>query len=128
MQNKILEQSGLLRETGAAISVAPNASRVLRGWGFDTAQSRMVAVNGGNVYSGTSMQIVMPNYYASIKEKYGLPIYSVHRVDLHDQLRELATAEHGLGVPCKLLVRAKVVDYVSWKLTSRRCSCPVVHF
>jgi salicylate hydroxylase len=124
MRTKILEQSALLQETGAAISIAPNASRILRSWGFDPAQSRMVAIKTGSILNGSSMQMVVPNYYANIEENYGLPIYSVHRVDLHEQLKALATGDDGPGLPCKLHVRAKVVDYVSCTLTSRNCSSP----
>ena len=114
MPTKILEQSALLQETGAAISIAPNASPVLRSWGFDPALSRMVAIKTGSILNGTSMEMVVPNYYANIEENYGLPIYSVHRVDLHDQLKALAIGENGPGLPCKLQVRAEVVDYVSY--------------
>lgn len=110
---KILEQSGLLQETGAAISIAPNASPVLRSWGFEVAKSRMVAIKTGSILNGTTMQMVVPNYYVNIEENYGVPIYSVHRVDLHDQLKALATGENGPGQPCELQVRATVVDYVS---------------
>ncbi|ORY60950.1 FAD binding domain-containing protein [Pseudomassariella vexata] len=107
----ILEQSALLQETGAAISIAPNASPVLRSWGFDIAQSRMVAIKTGSILNGMDMQMMVPNYYVHIQENYGSPIYSVHRVDLHDQLKTLATGENGPGQPCKLHVRATVVDY-----------------
>ncbi|TPX07424.1 uncharacterized protein E0L32_002106 [Thyridium curvatum] len=107
----ILEQSALLQETGAAISIAPNASPVLQSWGFDIAHSRMVGIKTGSILNGTSMQMVVPNYYVHIEENYGAPIYSVHRVDLHDQLKALATGESGSGQPCKLHVRAPVVDY-----------------
>lgn len=111
---KILEQSALLQETGAAISIAPNASPVLRSWGFNIAKSRMVAIKTGSILHGGSMQMVVPNYYVNIKENYGAPIYSVHRIDLHDQLKELATAADGPGQACKLQVRSSVVDYVSY--------------
>ncbi|EFQ33706.1 FAD binding domain-containing protein [Colletotrichum graminicola] len=107
----ILEQSALLQETGAAISIAPNASPVLRSWGFDIAKSGMVAIKTGSILNGSDMQMMVPNYYANIAENYGSPIYAVHRVDLHDQLQTLATGEDGPGRPCKLHVRAAVVDY-----------------
>ncbi|KAL3961143.1 FAD binding domain-containing protein [Purpureocillium lilacinum] len=107
----ILEQSRLLQETGAAISIAPNASPVLRSWGFDIAKSRMVAIKTGSILNGGDMSMVVPNYYVNIEENYGAPIYSVHRVDLHDQLKALATGDDGPGKPCKLHVRATAVDY-----------------
>ncbi|OAA56178.1 FAD binding domain-containing protein [Niveomyces insectorum RCEF 264] len=109
----ILERSALLQEVGAAISIAPNASPVLRSWGFDPVVSRMVSIKTGSILNGSNMQMVVPNYYVNIEENYGFPIYSVHRVDLHDQLKALATGEDGSGRPCKLHVCTKVVDYDS---------------
>lgn len=73
----------------------------------------MAAIKTGSILNGSDMQMVVPNYYVNIEENYGFPIYSVHRVDLHDQLKALATGEDGSGQPCKLHVRATVVDYVS---------------
>lgn len=37
---QVIEQSGFLNEVGAAIHVAPNATRILKEWGcdFDTLQ------------------------------------------------------------------------------------------
>lgn len=110
---KILEQSSLLQETGAAISIAPNASPVLRSWGFEVAKSRMVAIKTGSILNGTTMQMVVPNYYVNIEENYGVPSYSVHRVDLHDQLKTIAVGKDGQGRPCELHIRATVVNYVS---------------
>lgn len=107
-----MEQSGLLQETGAAISIAPNGSPVLRSWGFDIAKSRMVGIKRGQIINGVNMQVMVPNYYQNIEEHFGVPIYSVHRVDLHDQLKELATSKDGPGRPCELLTRAKVIKYV----------------
>ena len=125
---KILEQSALLQETEAAISIAPNASPVLRSWGFDPAKSRMVAIKTGSILNGSTMQMMVPNYYANIEEKYGVPVYSVHRVDLHEQLKALAAGEDGPGLPCKLHIRAAVVDCVSCTLTSQNCSYPAGNF
>lgn len=112
MATKILEQSALLQETGAAISIAPNASPVLCSWGFDIAQARMVAIKTGSILNGSDMRMMVPNYYVNIQQNYGSPIYAVHRVDLHDQLKALATGEDGSGQPCKLHVCATVVAYV----------------
>jgi salicylate hydroxylase len=113
IQSKILEQSSLLQETGAAITITPNASRVLRLWDFNTERSRMVAISTGSLLNGTTMEVVMPNYLQNIEEMYGTPLYSVHRVDLHNQLRLLATQKDGPGSPVDIQVLAKVVDYVS---------------
>lgn len=109
--NKILEQSSLLHEVGAAITIKPNASRVLASWDFVPEQSGMVALRGMSLVDGTNMQTLVPTYYKDCESTWGLPMYAVHRVDLHSQLRQLATQAKGPGRPCDVRVRAKVVDY-----------------
>lgn len=68
----------------------------------------MVAIRRGTLVDGTNMQVLVPNYYKDCDS-----MYAVHREDLHNQLRLLATREEGPGRPCKVRVRSKVVDYVS---------------
>lgn len=64
-----------------------------------------------SLVDGTNMQTLVPTYYKDCETTWGLPMYAVHRVDLHNQLRQLATQAEGLGRPCKVRVLAKVVDY-----------------
>lgn len=110
---KILEQSSLLHETGAAITVAPNASLILQSWDFSPAKSKLVALSKANIWDGLAMKVVVDGYYANTEEKYGIPLYAAHRVDLHSQLREIATKKDGEGIPVDLVVKAKTVGYVS---------------
>ena len=110
---KILEQSSLLHEVGAAITIKPNATRVLQSWDFVPERSGMVAIRNGSLIDGTNMQVLVPNYYKDCESTWGLPMYAVHREDLHNQLRLLATQKEGFGHPCDVQVRSKVVDYVS---------------
>ncbi|KAI9658365.1 MAG: hypothetical protein M1821_002498 [Bathelium mastoideum] len=109
--NKILEQSSLLHEVGAAITVKPNATRVLESWDFDPEESGMVVIRGLSMIDGTNMQTLIPTYYKDCESTWGLPMYAVHRVDLHTQLRRLATEAKGPGRPCDVRTLAKVVDY-----------------
>jgi len=105
-EQKILEQSSLLHEVGAAITIKPNASRVLASWDFIPEHSSMVALRGMSIVDGTNMQTLVPTYY-----KHTETMYAVHRVDLHTQLRQLATQAKGPGQPCDVRVRSKVIDY-----------------
>ena len=73
----------------------------------------MVAIRNGSLIDGTNMQVLIPNYYKDCESTWGLPMYAVHRVDLHTQLRVLATQQEGPGRPCDLQVRSKAVEYVS---------------
>lgn len=102
-----------MHEVGAAITIKPNASRVLKSWDFVPENSGMVAIRKGSLIDGTNMEVLVPNYYKDCESTWGLPMYAVHRVDLHTQLRQLATQKEGPGRPCDVLVRSKVVDYVS---------------
>jgi salicylate hydroxylase len=96
---------------GAAITIKPNASRVLKSWDFVPEQSGMVALRGMSLIDGTNMETLVPTYYKDCESTWGLPMYAVHRVDLHSQLRQLATQTEGPGRACDVRVLAKVVDY-----------------
>ncbi|KAG8527708.1 uncharacterized protein KY384_007862 [Bacidia gigantensis] len=109
--HKILEQSSLAHEVGAAITIKPNASRVLRSWDFSPEASGMVAIRNGSLIDGTNMNVLIPSYYKDCESNYGVPMYSVHREDLHTQIKVLATRKEGAGRPCDLQTRSKAVEY-----------------
>lgn len=98
---------------GAAITIKPNASRVLHSWDFVPEQSDMVTIRKTSLVDGTNMEVLVPRYYRDCESTWGWPMYAVHRVDLHTQLRRLATEQEGPGCPCDIQVRSKVVSYVS---------------
>lgn len=110
---KILEQSSLLHEVGAAITIKPNASRVLHSWDFVPEKSGAVTILNLSLIDGMSMKVKIPDYYKDCDSTWGWPMYAVHRVDLHTQLRQLATEAEGPGRPCEVHVKSKVVEYVS---------------
>ncbi|KAH8761156.1 salicylate hydroxylase-like protein [Diaporthe sp. PMI_573] len=107
----ILEQSSLMHEVGAAITIKPNAWRVLQSWDFIPEESGMVSIRNTSLIDGTNMEVLIPNYYKDCESTWGLPMYAVHRVDLHTQLRQLATEKEGPGRPCHVQVKSKVVEY-----------------
>lgn len=102
-----------MHEVGAAITIKPNASRVLQTWEFVPEKSGMVAIRNSSLIDGTNMEMLVPKYYKDCESTWGVPMYAVHRVDLHNQLRQLATEEDGPGRPCEIQVRSKAVEYVS---------------
>lgn len=71
----------------------------------------MVTLRGTSLVDGTNMQTLVPAYYKDCESTWGQPMYAVHRVDLHTQLRQLATRAEGPGRPCDVRVRAQVVAY-----------------
>ena len=102
-----------MHEVGAAITIKPNAWRVLQSWDFIPEESGMVAIRNTSLIDGTNMEVLIPSYYKDCESTWGLPMYAVHRVDLHTQLRQLAAEKEGPGRPCQIQVKSKVVEYVS---------------
>lgn len=72
----------------------------------------MVAISLGSVISGETMEPAGVDFFTDTRTQYGAPIYSAHRVDLHNQLIELATRKDGPGEPVKIRTGMNVIDYV----------------
>ena len=103
----------MLHEVGAAINVCPNASRVLDTWGFSVKRARFVTAKTVIFASGETLKPFDKQDYAYIEKEYGAAFYFSHRVDLHNELRHLATREEGPGKPAEILERREAVGYVS---------------
>ncbi|KAL4902007.1 hypothetical protein BDW74DRAFT_187021 [Aspergillus multicolor] len=108
---EIFERSSLLREIGAAINVCPNASQILLKWGFDFKRSRMVSARTHMKASGQTLEIEGSVTYPDFTPIYGGPWLQAHRLDLHNELRRVATDTEGPGKPVEVTLRAQVVDY-----------------
>ncbi|KAL4790576.1 FAD/NAD(P)-binding domain-containing protein [Aspergillus venezuelensis] len=108
---RIFEKSRLLREIGAAINVPPNVSWVLSEWGFDTKRARMVAAQHHVLASVRTLDIEHEIDYPDFTALYGGPWLLAHRVDLHVELRRVATDPAGQGKPVEIVLKAGVVDY-----------------
>ncbi|GIJ86733.1 hypothetical protein Asppvi_005628 [Aspergillus pseudoviridinutans] len=108
---QIFERSSFLREVGAAIHVQPNASRILLHWGFDPKRARLVTGLRTMVVPGTSLTSNVGVDCSHFVETYGAPWYLAHRVDLHSELRRLATTPDAPEVPVEIILRSEVVDF-----------------
>ncbi|KAL2867850.1 putative salicylate hydroxylase [Aspergillus lucknowensis] len=107
---KVFERSSFLREVGAAINVCPNASRILLQWGFNTDLARLVPACRQIVAPGASLKPLVEVDCSQFPQTYGASFFFAHRVDLHSELRRLATAP-GPGVPVEIALRSEVVGY-----------------
>ncbi|GKT44842.1 FAD-dependent urate hydroxylase [Colletotrichum spaethianum] len=88
----IFEKSRFKSEVGAAISTPPNSSRILAHYGFDFERARATGVENIIFYedpSNTDDKKVVP--CTDYTSTYGAHWYLFHRVDLHSELRKLAT-------------------------------------
>ncbi|OXN06536.1 hypothetical protein CDV58_04188 [Aspergillus fumigatus] len=108
---QIFERSSFLREVGAAIHVQPNASRILSDWDFDPKRARFVTGLRTMVVPGTSLTSNVGVDCSHFVETYGAPWYLAHRVDLHTELRQLATTPDGPGFPVETILRSEVVGF-----------------
>ncbi|KAL4938450.1 hypothetical protein BDV06DRAFT_231864 [Aspergillus oleicola] len=108
---QIFEKSSLLREIGAALNICPNASRVLSEWEIDTKRARMVAARYHIMASARSLEIEREIEFPDFTQLYGGPWLLAHRVDLHAELRRVATDPAGIGKPTEIVLKAEVVDY-----------------
>lgn len=94
-------------EVGAAIHLGPNASRITLGWGMDVEKVMSCPVNYYHelTFKGdTIFKIPMKGLPS--------PWLLQHRVDLHNELRRLATSEDGPGQPAEIRTGARVLSVV----------------
>ena len=110
---RILERSQFTNEVGAAITIPPNAIRVLQSWEFDPRASRMIPFNGMEIVAGESDTLAKLQHsnFSSIESKFGAPYLLSHRVDLHESLREMATSSKGPGKPAQIINGAHIISY-----------------
>jgi salicylate hydroxylase len=109
---QIYERSSLNNELGAAIHVCPNASRGLLAWGLDPVKARFVTCNSTFRAHGSTLEKFHETDESYITSKFGAPWYLAHRVDLHEELKRLATQKGGEGRPAEVHLKSEVTKYV----------------
>ncbi|KAI3343414.1 FAD/NAD(P)-binding domain-containing protein [Ustulina deusta] len=93
---QVYERSQFKNEIGAAISAPPNATAVLRRWGFDFVAAETVPNLFTRYAAAADLGAVLfESRYEDIEAVMGSPSLSFHRVDLHNGLRALATEDEG---------------------------------
>ncbi|KAJ0375007.1 hypothetical protein COL26b_006722 [Colletotrichum chrysophilum] len=122
----VYERSALNNEIGAAIHVCPNAARALLAWGLDPVKAKFVLVRCSFRAKGDTLEKFHVGTEDYIEERYGAPWYFAHRVDLHEELKRLATevvesgngtngvnghAKGGFGMPANVHLQSEVVKY-----------------
>ena len=98
-------------EVGAAVSISPDAVRILESLGIDLKAAGCVPWKALNVVSATTLQDVMPPRPVDGEAQYGAPLYSAHRSDIHTALREAAVSKNGIGLPAELHLSSRVAAY-----------------
>ncbi|KAB8255043.1 hypothetical protein BDV32DRAFT_154633 [Aspergillus pseudonomiae] len=116
---QVIEQSGFLNEVGAAIHVAPNATRTLKVWECDLESLRPVHCNRLQVWDASGNLVWTP--IVTKERQIALNTTDewllTHRVDLHNALRAAATNEvNGRKINIRLSSRVLSVDAEAGKV------------
>ena len=110
---RVLERSQFSNEVGAAITIPPNASRVLQSWDLDFKKARMIKFVRVETVSGESgtNSVFGQSEFPDFEKAFGAPYLLSHRVDLHEALRDLATSPNGPGKPAEILNGKRIISY-----------------
>lgn len=76
---------------GAALLITPNGERVLSRLGFDFKRARADDMLSFEVLDGVTFKQLHRAELINAREEYGAPLYTVHRVDMHNELLHLTS-------------------------------------
>ncbi|EGV64823.1 FAD-dependent 2-polyprenyl-6-methoxyphenol hydroxylase [Yamadazyma tenuis] len=109
----IYERYDYAGEVGASLSCASNGGRWLHDWGVDFSKAKPVILKKLIKRKWENGEIISEYPLGDYEQKYGFPYYNLHRIDIHQVLKDYATSEEGEGKPCELLLNHKAtkVDY-----------------
>lgn len=109
----VYERSSFANEVGAAIHIPPNASRPLLRWGLDPVGAKFVVVRRSYRADGATLDKFNEMGHESLRDTYGAPWFFAHRVDLHEELRRLATQEAVSGdTSVQIHLSSEIVEFV----------------
>ncbi|KAF0323016.1 FAD-dependent monooxygenase OpS4 [Colletotrichum asianum] len=106
---EIFESSKFAAEVGAAIHLPPNVNVLLRQFGMNPEEHGANDTEWVTVMSSQG-DIISQKSLAGLKNEYPCPWQLIHRVDLHESLKTIATSPEGKGTPAVLHLGAKVVS------------------
>ncbi len=113
---KILKRSQFSNEVGAAITLPPNAVRILQSWNLDFQKARIIKFERMEVVTGEgdsrdSISKLSQYEFGGYEKAFGSPYYLAHRVDLHEALKYMATSSNGPEKPAEIVNGAHIVSY-----------------
>jgi len=124
---RVYERSAMNNEVGAAINVPPNAARFLVRWGLDPVREGFVKAGPVHFCNPKTLAVTSTTSHADNAAKFGgAYLWYAHRVDLHNALKKLATGREGPGPPVTILLKSRVVAYVSGRERASLCVRPVL--
>ena len=106
----VLEKSSFSSEVGAAVTLGPQVVRILRSWGIDLEQYGATRRYGVDTVRAETLEIVSTLEHDDVKV-YGEIYYTMHRVDVHSALKDMALGDDALGKPVILQLGCAVESY-----------------
>lgn len=91
------------------MALTPNGTRVLDHLGFDWVRARADAMSTFEVVDGVTLAGLHRADTSDAASRLGAPFWTIHRVDLHNELLRLALADQGNG-ECVLQLGSRVVS------------------
>lgn len=79
---------------------------------MDPVGARFVTAKTTYIADGKTLNQTYNNEYSAIQSSHGAPWFLAHRVDLHAELKRMATTEDGIGKPVILKPNSRVIHYV----------------
>ena len=92
------------------MTITSNGARVLSRLGFSFAAAQAVKMDVWSVVKGDTLEPVTKVDLSSAEKMFGAPVWSVHRVDLHNELYRLATSETEPGHPVQIHLASEVIS------------------
>ena len=93
------------------MSISPDATRILASYSVNPASHGCVPWKALNIVSAVSLEDVQPEMPVDGEKQYGSPIFTAHRSDLHNVLREAALSVNGIGPQVQLHLSSPVSSY-----------------
>jgi 2-polyprenyl-6-methoxyphenol hydroxylase-like FAD-dependent oxidoreductase len=107
----IFERSQFRNEAGAAVSIPPNGARLLDSWGFDEKKAGGIENIQVRRPRGDTLENMGPTLrFDHVEKTYGSKWNFYHRVDMHQELKDLAVDPNGPGKPAVIKLGSQVVD------------------
>ncbi|KAF5870415.1 putative fad binding domain containing protein [Botrytis fragariae] len=106
---EIFEQSRFASETGAAIHIPSNVNGLLRRFGMIPEDHGANQTEWVSEYRPDG-ELVFSRDVRGLSKVYPYPWQLIHRVDLHNALKDIATSKKGKGMPAALHTRSRVAS------------------
>ncbi|KAL8699513.1 MAG: hypothetical protein Q9201_005964 [Fulgogasparrea decipioides] len=106
----VFEKSKFAVETGAALLLVSNGTRVLSRLGFSFERARGQHFTAWETLDGRTLANIGSLDLTDAEKRYGAPLMCVHRVDLHKELLRLASAEDTNARKVQLHLNSAVID------------------